>query len=113
MPDFKLPLAGDVSQAFNLWASFLNAMGSQFSLVNVNFGKSSDPSMEQEILSDVGSYGKQLGRIEDALGVLIEHFKPDRELTPKEKKAIHDLRRLLEDIDDVKKRREAQSTRAS
>ncbi|WOJ89672.1 hypothetical protein RZS28_18120 [Methylocapsa polymorpha] len=110
MPDFKLPLSGDVSQSFGWWTGFLNSIGNQFSLISLNLGKSSDPKVEEDILSDVASYGKQLGRIEDALGVLIEHFKPDRALTPAEKKAIHDLKRLLEDIDDVKKRSAAQST---
>jgi hypothetical protein len=37
-------------------------------LININLGQSSAPEVEQEILEDVGSYGRQLGRIGDALG---------------------------------------------
>ncbi len=98
VPDFKLPLSGDVSQAFS-WFS-----GNQYSLISVNMGKSSNPNVEQQVLSDVASYGKQIGRIEDALGVLLDHFHPERALTHKEDRAIRDLKRMLEDIADVKKR---------
>ncbi len=104
MPDFKLPLSGDVAQAFSWMTSAFNATGNQISLIGVNMGKSSDPEVEQTVIQDVASYGKQIGRIEDALAVLLEHFRPDRPLTHKEEKAIHDLRRLLEQIDDVKSR---------
>jgi hypothetical protein len=37
---------------------------------------------------DVASYGKQLGRIEDALVVLLRHFKPVGKLPDDEQKAI-------------------------
>jgi hypothetical protein len=104
MPDFKLPLSGDVTQSFGSWIGSLNAMGAQFSVISVNLGKSSDPGVEEQMLSDVGSYGKQLGRIEDALAVLLDHFRPDRPLTPAEDKAIRDLRRMLEDVAEVKER---------
>jgi hypothetical protein len=67
-------------------------------------GKSSDPDIEQQAISDVASYGKQIGRIEDAIAVLLEHFRPDRPLTSKEERAITALTRLIEDIDDVKRR---------
>jgi hypothetical protein len=58
-------------------------------------------------LSDVASYGKQLGRIEDALVVLLDHFRPAQELTRKEEDAIEDLRRLIAEIEHVKKRHSA------
>jgi hypothetical protein len=46
-----------------------NSQGGQFGLVNINLGKSADPDLEQRILDDVGSYGRQLGRIGEALEV--------------------------------------------
>jgi hypothetical protein len=104
MPDFKLPLSGDVTQSFSWLPSFLNAIGNQFSLISVNMGKSSDPKVEEKVLSDVASYGKQIGRIEEALSVLLSHFHPDRALTHKEERAIRDMKRMLEDIEDVKRR---------
>ena len=65
MPTFKLPLSGDVVQSINPFTAFMT--GGQFGLVNINLGQSSEPKVEEEVLSDVASYGKQLGRIGDAL----------------------------------------------
>ncbi len=63
MPTFKLPLSGDVTQTINPWTWMFNPVGSQFGLVNISLGKSSNPDVEQEVLEDVASYGKQLGRL--------------------------------------------------
>ena len=101
MPDFKLPLSGNVTQTINPWTLFFNPVGSQLGLVNINLGNSSNPEIEEQVLSDVASYGKQLGRIEDVLAV---HFRPERALTSAEDKAIRDLKRLMEDVADVKRR---------
>ena len=65
MPTFKLPLSGDVVQSINPFTAFMT--GGQFGLVNINLGQSSEPKVEEEVLSDVATYGKQLGRIGDAL----------------------------------------------
>jgi hypothetical protein len=43
----------------------------------------------------------------DVLAVLLAHFRPERALTDAEDKAIHDLKRMLEDIADVKSRHAA------
>ncbi len=53
--------------------------------VNINLGTSRNPDVEAEILKDVGSYGRQLGRIGDALDVLLKHFRPDAPLDPAER----------------------------
>ena len=74
MPMFKLPLSGNVVQSINPFTAFLSPIGSQFGLVNIDLGQSSEPDVESEVLSDVASYGKQLGRIGDALIVLLKHF---------------------------------------
>ncbi len=99
MPTFKLPLSGDVVQSINPFTAFMT--GGQFGLVNINMGQSSEPRVEEEVLSDVASYGKQLGRIGDALMVLLAHFKPK---TPDETKAIAALNEMLEKIADVKEK---------
>jgi hypothetical protein len=104
VPDFRLPLAGNVVQSINPFTSFFSAFGNEFGVVNINLGKSSDPAVEAAVLSDVASYGRQLGRIEDVLIVLLAHFRPERPLSPAENKAIEDLRRMLADIADVKQR---------
>ncbi len=104
MPDFHLPLSGNVTQTINPFTAFFSPMGNTASLVTVNLGSSSNPPVETQVLSDVGSYGKQLGRIGDVLLVLLAHFKPETKLTEREEKAIAALRRMLEEIADVKER---------
>lgn len=46
--------------------------GWQFSGLTVNLGSSSNPANEQAALDAVGSYGKQIGHLAEALEVLIE-----------------------------------------
>ena len=77
MPVFRLPLSGNVTQSINPWTWSFNPVGSQFGLVNIELGQSSEPAIEEEILSDVASYGKQIGRIEDALLVLLKAFQAE------------------------------------
>ena len=102
MPTFKLPLSGDVVQSINPFTAFMT--GGQFGLVNINMGQSSEPKVEEEVLSDVASYGKQLGRIGDALIVLLKHFHPQEPLTEKESAAIDALNKMLQKVADVKQR---------
>ena len=100
MPTFKLPLSCDVTQSINPFTAFMT--GGQFGLININLGQSSEPKVEEEVLSDVATYGKQLGRIGDALMVLLAHFHPREALTADETKAIAALNEMLEKIADVK-----------
>jgi hypothetical protein len=102
MPSFKLPLSGDVVQSINPFTAFMT--GGQFGLVNINMGQSSEPKVEEEVLSDVASYGKQLGRIGDALIVLLAHFHPHRPLTAEETAAIDALKEMLQKVADVKEK---------
>jgi hypothetical protein len=102
MPTFKLPLSGDVVQSINPFTAFMT--GGQFGLVNINLGQSSEPKVEEEVLSDVATYGKQLGRIGDALIVLLAHFHPRKPLTADETKAIDALKAMLDKIADVKEK---------
>jgi hypothetical protein len=104
MSTFKLPLSGDVVQSISPWTSFLNPVGSQFGLINISLGQSSAPKVEEDMLSDVGSYGKQIGRIGDALIVLLTHFHPKEPLTADETSAISELRKMLDAAADVKQR---------
>ena len=104
MPDFKLPLSGNVTQTINPWNFYFNPTGNQVGLININMGTSSNPAVEEQVLTDVASYGKQLGRIGDVMLVLLDHFHPRRPLTSHEEKAVRDLRRMLEDIAEVKHR---------
>jgi len=38
---------------------------------NINLGGSNDTTLERRVLDEVGSYGRQIGQLGDALGVLI------------------------------------------
>ena len=108
MPDFRLPLSGNVTQTINPWTWFFNPVGNQVSLVSVNLGSSGDPDTEQQILDDVGSYGRQIGRIGDALRVLIAHV-PLENLSDHERAAIDALAAQLDAVDKTKAKRTAVS----
>jgi hypothetical protein len=73
MPTFKMPLSGDVVQSISPWTSLFSPIGNQLGVINI-----------KEVLSDVGTYGKQIGRIGDALIVLLKHFHPETPLTSEE-----------------------------
>jgi hypothetical protein len=111
MPIFKLPLSGDVVQSINPWTALLSPIGSQFGLININLGQSSAPDVEQEVLSDVGTYGKQLGRIGDALIVLMAHFHPRKPLSAAETKSLDALKEMLQEIAEVKNKHERPALR--
>ena len=104
MPMFKLPLSGDVNQQISPFTTLFSPIGSQYGLINITVGRSSDPKVEADALTDVGSYGRQLGLIGDALIVLLKHFKPDEGVTESEHKAIDALYKMLDEIADVKDR---------
>jgi hypothetical protein len=108
MPDFQLPLSGDVNQMINPWTWSARLFGSQVGLINVNLGKSSDPVLEQRIIDDVGTYGRQIGQLGDALRVLIDHVELGR-LKPHEERALNALKFQLDEIDRLKARRSEES----
>jgi len=46
-----------------------------FHLFNVNLGSSSNPAVEQAALEKVGSYGRQIGHIAEALELIVKKTK--------------------------------------
>ncbi|UUX51935.1 hypothetical protein NUH88_09565 [Nisaea acidiphila] len=103
LPKVNLPLSGDVTQAINPWKWVFDWAGSTFSLINVNLGRSANPELEQEILEEVGSYGRQLGRIGEAMQVLVDRL--DRStLTTEERHAIEAFEVQLREINELKGR---------
>ena len=106
MPVFKLPLSGNVVQSINPFTSFMT--GGQLGLINIDIGQSSEPQVEQDVLTDVASYGKQLGRIGDALAVLLSHFEPRNK---HEADVVAALEEMLDDIAKVKERRKRPAIR--
>jgi hypothetical protein len=103
MPEFKLPLSGDVFQAINPWSDMFKAFGSQFGLININLGRSPAPEIEQDVLREVGSYGRQLGRMGEALTILIEKLEPKLgDLTKDERLTLDAFRVMQSEIDQTK-----------
>jgi hypothetical protein len=88
-------------QAINPWTFY--QQGAQFGVVNIELGQTPAPETERAILDEVGSYGRQLGRIGDALGVLLAHVKLDG-LSPDEKDTLDILRGQLAEVRQVKQR---------
>ncbi len=98
-------------QAINPWT--FNLDGSQLGLVNIDLGSTPNPQAERAILHEVGSYGRQMGRIGDVLEVILDHLKlKEKNLEPAEKDAIDILRGQLAQIRQVKTRVEARQAKA-
>jgi hypothetical protein len=92
-------------QAINPWSFY--QQGARFGFINIDLGQTPNPQMEQTILDEVGSYGRQLGRIGDALEVIVKHVKLEG-LSQQEQDAITLLLGQLADIRKVKnKQRQA------
>ena len=102
MPVFKLPLSGDVVQNISPFTAFMSPIGSQFGLINITLGQSSAPEVESEVLSDVGTYGKQIGKIGDALLALIDRMPKDLGLD--RDPAIIELKKMLDQTATIKER---------
>ena len=97
---FQLSLAPQkLWQAINPWTFY--QQGAQFGLVNIDLGQTPAPQTEQAILDQVGSYGRQLGRIGDALEVLLNHVKLEG-LSQAEQDALDLLRGQLAAVRQVK-----------
>jgi len=74
----QMPWSGAVNQSILPWRWAFDWIGNQFSVFTINLGRSSAPEVETEILNDVGSYGRQLGRLSEAVEVLVRRLPPRR-----------------------------------
>jgi hypothetical protein len=102
MSNFQLSLAPQkLWQSINPWTFY--QQGAQFGFINIDLGQTPHPEVEQFILDEVGSYGRQLGRIGDALEVLLKHIKLDG-LSQAEEDALDMLRGQLASVRQVKQR---------
>jgi hypothetical protein len=71
---FQISLAPDqLWQAINPMT--FNQQGAQFGSINIDLGNTAESDLERKILDKVGSYGRQIGRIGDALEVILKHVK--------------------------------------
>jgi hypothetical protein len=99
---WQFPLSGDVTQAFNPFTWWVQG-GQQVGFVNINASRTEDPELERRIVSDVASYGRQLGRIIDALDVVVAKLPADQ-LTAGEQDALRAFSHLAGQIAEVKER---------
>jgi hypothetical protein len=92
------PLGGAVTQAFEIWSNWFENVG-QVGFINIDLGRTEQPELERQILRKVGSYGRQIGRMSEALDVLIEQADLDRsKLSDAQIAALHDFRQMVEDV---------------
>ena len=87
-------------QVINPWQFF---QGAQFGFINIELGQTPHPEVEQAILDEVGSYGRQLGRIGDALEVLLKNVEL-KKLSKTEKDALAVFEGQLAQVRQVKRR---------
>ena len=73
-----------------------------FNLFSVNLGATSNAAVEQAVLQNVGSYGKQIGHLAEALEAVIKTLKllDAKDLSPSAKDAIQVF---LGDVSAVRK----------
>jgi hypothetical protein len=106
MSVFKLPLSGDVTQWINPITSWWSGNN-----ISINLGEAGSPETEAEILRRVGTYGRQLGKITDAMTVLLRHLPPGAKLTQDEKAAIAAFKKIANQIADIKETHKRQAMR--
>jgi hypothetical protein len=103
MPDLNLSLApARLTQTINPWTFSLG------SLFTINLGDSADPELESRILDKGGSYGRQIGRLGDVLGILLavaEKKKDFADLSEDDRKKIEDFKSQLKRVEDLKEDR--------
>jgi hypothetical protein len=75
--------------------------GQQAGFININATHTADPEMERRIVENVASYGSQLGRIVEALDVVVSRVSTDN-LTAGEQDALRAFSGLADRIAAVK-----------
>lgn len=92
LPNIIFP-SGDVTQPWS-WLY-------QFAPITINQMKAGDPRKEAQIVQEVASYGRQLGRIIEVMNVLLAKM-PEEGLAPAQKEAIAEFREMSARIQAVK-----------
>lgn len=108
-----MPATTDRPYQFNLaprelWQA-INPMtwmldGEQIGLINISIGDTKHPELERDVLAEVGSYGRQIGHIGEALEVLINHFAGLDGLTQPEQDALAVVKGDLARVRQIKAR---------
>lgn len=105
MPNFYMPGSGPVNQEINPWTWFTKIANLQTGFININMGKSADPELERLILDDVGTYGRQIGQLGDAMEAVLVHLKAEAWGAGPAKDAVDAFRFQLNEIRRLKRER--------
>lgn len=99
----NLPLSGAVTQAINPWELWIKSVSSKMFSPTINFGCNvEDADVEQHVVDEVGSYGKQLNRVLDVLTVLVARIdEKELKLTPQERQFVDQFEELARAADDA------------
>ena len=95
--------SGDVSQWFQMFSPTISLDNSPVSFFSVNLGQSSASEVEDRVLNEVGSYGKQLGKIGDVMAIIVSRMVKEDGLSPEDEKALWSLKLMLDSIESIKK----------
>ena len=96
------PLGGDVTQWIR--TSWIKSLSDQTGFININNVRAGDPELERRIIEHVASYGRQLGRMMEALDVVIGHLRLGErtDLTADERHALQDFSDLVRQVQMLK-----------
>jgi hypothetical protein len=95
----RAPLSGDVGQVID--AALIRTVGDQLGFLNINASRTGDADLERRITEEVASYGRQLGKVLDALDVLIR-MDSRGPLTDADSRALGELSGLRSEIEMMK-----------
>lgn len=91
--NYYFPLSGDVNQPWS-WLY-------QFFPITINEMKTDDPALEKKIVYEAASYGKQLGKMMEAVEVLAKHCEMG-ELNSDEAKVLENFGKMADKIAAIK-----------
>jgi len=88
-----LPFSGDVTQPWS-WLY-------QFAPITINQMKTENPTLEKKIVNETASYGKQLGKLMEAVQILVRHLDSDQ-LAGDERELLNSFSRMANEISAIK-----------
>jgi signal transduction histidine kinase len=91
----KEPLSGDIFQ--HLINPSLLRDNAQWGILNISAMRSPDPALERQIVTEVASYGRQLGRLLEAVDVLARQQHRDG-LNAADQQALTELEDLAQKV---------------
>ena len=98
MPPTPFDYVYKLTQMFDLWK---NNGTQQFGLFNISAQASNGTDVEREIVENVATYGRQLGRMSDVVEILLRNSNAEQ-WRGDDAKALDDFRSMLRDIESVK-----------